>query len=98
MNSADGQFRHPGNANICFKGFIAQDILQILQPKLAASTGSACTTGITELSYVLKALGLSSDDVEGSIRFSLGFETTDSEIDEAVELIQDALSRLSYGT
>lgn len=87
--------RHPGNANITFNGFSAHDILQTLQPHLAASTGSACTTGIPEPSHVLKAIGLSGEDAEASIRFSLGFDTTDRDVTQAVGLIGDALERLS---
>ena len=45
MNGPKGERRHPGNANIAFCGFEAQEILGALQPKLAASTGSACTSG-----------------------------------------------------
>ena len=87
--------RHPGNANICFSRFSAHDILNVLQPHLAASTGSACTSGIPEPSYVLKAIGLTNDDAEASIRFSLGFGTSDQDIDEAVNLIGSALERIS---
>ena len=95
LNGPTGELRHPGNANICFEGFFAQDILQVLQPRLAASTGSACTSGIPEPSHVLKAIGLSPEDAEASIRFSLGFDTTDADIDDAVNLIDNALSKLS---
>lgn len=86
--------RHPGNANICFHEFSAHEILQALQPHLAASTGSACTTGIPEPSHVLKAIGLTSDEAEASIRFSLGFDTTDDDVIQAVELIGSTLDRL----
>ena len=95
LNGPTGKSRHPGNANVCFEGFFAQDILQVLQPHLAASTGSACTSGIPEPSHVLKAIGLSPEDAEASIRFSLGFDTTDTDIDDAVNLIDNALNTLS---
>ena len=95
LNGPTGESRHPGNANICFEGFFAQDILQVLQPHLAASTGSACTSGIPEPSHVLKAIGLPPEDAEASIRFSLGFDTTDTDIDDAVNLIDNALVKLS---
>ena len=65
-------WRHPGNANVCFEGCDAQDILGVLQPRLAASTGAACTTGIPEPSHVLRALGLTDAQSDGSIRFSFG--------------------------
>ncbi len=94
LNGASGNDRHPGNANICFHGFSAHDILQTLQPHLAASTGSACTTGIPEPSHVLRAIGLEGSEAEASVRFSLGFHTTDSDIDEAVCLIRKTLERI----
>ena len=75
--------------------FSAHDILSTLQPRLAASTGAACTTGIPEPSHVLKAIGLGTDDVESSVRFSLGFGTTDEDVDEAVSLVEETLTKLS---
>lgn len=87
--------RHPGNANLRFEGFGAQDILRTLQPRLAASTGSACTSGIPEPSHVLRSIGHSADQAESSIRFSLGRYTTEEDVEEAVALIRDALVQLS---
>jgi cysteine desulfurase len=95
VNGAAASDRHPGNANLQFHGFSAFDILNTLQPNLAASTGSACTSGIAEPSHVLKAIGLTTSEAESSIRFSLGFETTDAEISRAMELVRDTLERLS---
>lgn len=95
VNGPDGQFRHPGNANIRFLGFAAQDILAALQPHVAASTGSACTSGIPEPSHVLRAIGLSYDEAESSVRFSLGFATGDDDIDEAVDRVNGVLQKLS---
>ena len=98
--SLTGSIKHPfrtadGNANIRFTDFSAEDILSALQPHLAASTGSACTSGIPEPSHVLRAIGLSGEEVESSIRFSLGFGTTDADLEEAVRLITEALTRLA---
>ena len=92
---SEGEARHPGNASICFLGFSAHDILGALQPRLAASTGSACTSGIPEPSHVLRAIGLDSDDAEASVRFSLGFGTTDKDVEQAVGLIEEVLVKLS---
>ena len=71
MNGPTGDLRHPGNANLRFRGLIAQDILGTLQPHLAASTGAACTSGIPEPSHVLGALGFSAAEAHSSIRFQL---------------------------
>ena len=95
LNGPDSESRHPGNANICFSGFSAHDILIALQPRLAASTGSACASGIEEPSHVLRAIGLSVEDANSSIRFSLGFDTADEDIEDALELIDDTLSKLT---
>lgn len=95
LNGPTGQNRHPGNANIRFTNFSAHDILSALQPYLAASMGSACTSGIPEPSHVLKAIGLNGDEAESSVRFSLGFGTSDEDIEEAVRLLEEALVRLS---
>ena len=95
LNGPQGQVRHPGNANIRFPDFSAYDILSALQPHLAASTGSACTSGIPEPSHVLRAIGLNGEEAESSIRFSLGFDTTDADLEEAVRLITEALTRLT---
>lgn len=69
--------------------------LGALQPRLAASTGSACSTGIPEPSHVLRAIGLSEQQAESSIRFSLGRETTDQDVSEAIKLIDQVLTELA---
>lgn len=95
LNGPTGNARHPGNANLRFPGFDAQDILTVLQPRVAASTGSACTSGEVRASHVLEAIGLTTEEAESSVRFSMGRFTTDDEIDEAVALIAEVLQTLS---
>ena len=87
--------RHPGNASVCFHGFIAAEILGALQPHVAASTGSACTSGIPEPSHVLRAMGFDGEDADSCIRFSLGFETTDEDVEQAIRLIAEVLGQLA---
>lgn len=94
VNGPKGETRHPGNANIRFTGLVAQDVLGALQPRIAASTGSACTSGIIEPSHVLTAIGLNRDDTESSVRFSLGFDTSERDVEESIGLIDEALKRL----
>ncbi|MCF6254661.1 MAG: cysteine desulfurase, partial [Thiomicrorhabdus sp.] len=79
--------RHPGNLNIRFPGYKSQDFLQSLQPNIAASTGSACNSGVEAPSYVLDAIGLSSDAAAECIRFSFGLNQSAEEIMEAVQII-----------
>ena len=95
INGAVGDRRHPGNANAGFDGFVAQDILGALQPRLAASTGSACASGLPEPSHVLRALGLTAAQSDASIRFSFGRFTTDDEIERSAHLVLKALDSLS---
>ena len=90
----DSEYRHPGNASICFHGFSAHEILGTLQPRIAASTGSACTSGFPEPSHVLRALGLNGDDADATVRFSLGLGTTDEDVDNAVIIIEQVLEEL----
>jgi cysteine desulfurase len=92
VNAADTP-RHPGNLNIRFEGHDAQDILATVQPNLAASTGSACASGVPEPSHVLLAIGLSEPQAESTIRFSLGRFSTQEDVEVAVRLLRDALSR-----
>lgn len=86
--------RHPGNANIRLEGLRAADVLSFVQPQLAASTGSACTSGIPEPSHVLRAIGLTRAEAELSIRFCVGRYTTEADIDAAVAILDDAARRL----
>lgn len=95
VNGPTTNHRHPGNANIRFDGFDARDIIASLQPKLAASTGAACSSGIPEPSHVLRALGLTAEQSEASIRFSFGRFTTDDEVKNAATLVATALSNLA---
>jgi cysteine desulfurase len=87
--------RHPGNANVRFEGFAAHDILGALQPRIAASTGAACSSGMTEPSHVLRAIGMSEREAEGAIRFSLGRFTTAADIEDALGIISGALASLA---
>lgn len=86
--------RHPGNANLRFDGYEAESILANLQPALAASTGAACTSGTSEPSHVLRAMGLSTEESEASIRFSFGRFTTHHEITAAANLVLQTLQVL----
>lgn len=89
-----GSLRHPGNANLSFETLDANQLLAMLQPKLAASTGSACTSGSLEPSYVLTAIGLSYEEASSSIRFSFGSDASETQAFDAAKMIADALLRL----
>jgi cysteine desulfurase len=61
---------------------------------IAASTGSACTSGSTEVSHVLAAMGYPADEARGAVRLSLGRTTTDGEVDEAATVGPTVIRRL----
>lgn len=96
LNGPPGETRHPGNANLRFHGFSAQDVLSALQPRLAASTGAACSSGMPEPSHVLLAIGLSPREASASIRFSFGRLTNRQEVVGAQGLLRRALAGLRF--
>lgn len=65
---------------------------------IAASTGSACTTGSTEPSHVLTALGYPDEEARGSLRLTIGRTTTDEEIERAAELIPQTIANMRSAT
>lgn len=91
FNGRDAR-RHPGNTNVSFIGRDGRHLLQLLQPEIAASSGSACASGTIEPSHVLKAMGLSGEEANASVRFSLGRFSTGNEIDLALKVIEQALA------
>ena len=83
-----GAPRLPNTSNIAFPGLDGQVLLMALDlAGVACSVGSACTSGSTELSPTLLAMGLPKSIVGSSLRFSLGATTTAAEIDEAIHRI-----------
>jgi cysteine desulfurase len=61
---------------------------------VAVSTGSACTTGSTEVSHVLAAMGYPDEEARGSLRLSLGRTTTETEVDEAIRIVPTVIRRV----
>jgi cysteine desulfurase len=82
--------RHPGNACVRVEGVDASDLLSALQPRIAASTQSACASGTLEPSPVLLAMGLPYEAARECIRFSFGRFSDASQIEEAIEVIAQA--------
>jgi cysteine desulfurase len=64
---------------------------------IAASVGSACTSGSTEVSHVLSAMGYPEEEARGALRLTLGRTTTEAEIDEAVRIVPDVLATMRLG-
>ena len=65
---------------------------------IACSVGSACTTGATELSHVLTAMGYPEDEARGALRLSLGRTTTDEEITTAIDAVPRVLVSMRRAT
>jgi len=61
---------------------------------VAASSGSACTTGSLEPSHVLTAMGYKPEESHGSLRFSLGKDTTEEEIDYLIKVLPEIVEKL----
>lgn len=83
--------RHPGCLHIRFQGVDASRLLLKLQPTLAVSTGSACTSGIIGPSHVLLALGMDPTEASECVRFSIGRFTTTEEVDFAAKTVVDVI-------
>jgi cysteine desulfurase len=88
--------RLPNNLNLCVAGIDAEDLLAEL-PELALATGAACASAKAEPSPVLRALGLSDEEIQGSIRIGLGRTTTAAEVELAIERLIRAVQRLRAG-
>jgi len=81
--------RVPNTTNICFEYTESASMLMALDLKgLACSSGSACQSGSAEASHVLLAMGLPQDKAHASLRFSLGYQTTEEEIKKAFAILE----------
>ena len=90
-----GASRVPNTTNIRFDHIEGESLVIALDLKgLAVSTGAACSSGAIEPSHVLIAMGLRPEQARGSIRFSLGKQTTQADVDFALNLIPGTVSRL----
>jgi cysteine desulfurase len=83
------EYRLPGVSSLTFGGTPADAMLAAM-PAVAASEGSACATGALEPSRVLLAMGLTREEADCTIRFSLGYATTIDDIDRAVSYVTEA--------
>jgi cysteine desulfurase len=84
----------PHLLNVSFEGVEGESLLAAVRGRIAVSTGSACTSASQQPSYVLRALGRSNILSESSLRFGLGRFTADGDIDTAVSVVAEAVSRL----
>jgi cysteine desulfurase len=94
VNGADAP-RVANTTNLSFDSIDGEAMVIALDLKgLAVSTGAACSSGAIEPSHVLLAMGTGADRARASIRFSLGKQNTDEEIDYAIGLVPETVARL----
>jgi cysteine desulfurase len=85
----------PGHCHLRFAGVEQEELLVLLDREgVYASAGSACASGAVEPSHVLVSMGVSAVDASSAIRFSLGYTTTQAEVDRAVDVAASAVRRL----
>jgi cysteine desulfurase len=90
--------RLANNASFLAEGVEGGDLVAGLDLEgVEASTGSACTTGSTEPSHVLLAMGIGADRAHGSLRLSAGRDTTASDVDRALDATRTVVARLREG-
>ena len=87
--------RLPGNVNVSFEFIEGESLLLYLDMEgVAASSGSACTSGALDPSHVLMAIGLPHEIAHGSLRLSLSVYNTEEEVDKTIEALKSVVNRL----
>lgn len=87
--------RLPGNVNFSFAGIDATALLVLLEEEgICASAGSACNTGQTRISHVIEAIRVPEDYAAGSVRFTMGRETTKRDVDACVDALKRSVTIL----
>jgi cysteine desulfurase len=90
--------RLPGLLSVLVHGLDGADLVHALDlAGLCCSTGSACTTGSTEPSHVLTAMGYPADEARGALRLSLGRLTSDADIEIAIPILREVIARQREG-
>lgn len=93
--NGDPTHRLPNNVNVCFKYIEGETLLLLLNEKhIYASAGSACASGSLEPNHVLTAIGIPHEDAYGSLRLTIGPETTLEDVDEVVDLMKPIIAHL----
>lgn len=93
--NGDRTSRLPGNVNFCFEGIEGESMLLLLDDKgIACSSGSACTSGSLDPSHVLLAIGRPHEVAHGSLRLSLGEDTTEEDVDTIIQAVTEVVTYL----
>ncbi|HEX2039246.1 MAG TPA: cysteine desulfurase family protein [Acidimicrobiales bacterium] len=95
VETGDRAAKVPGNCHMRFPGTESEALLLLLDEHgVCASAGSACASGAIEPSHVLTAMGLSREEALSSVRFSLGWTSSDADVDLALRVVPEAVERL----
>ena len=98
LNGETGKERQnkvPGSCHLCFAGIESEALLFLLeQENIFASAASSCSSGAQEPSHVLAAMGYQRELARGSLRLSLGYKNTQSDVDKVVEVLPNTINRL----
>jgi cysteine desulfurase len=87
----------PGHLHVCFEGIEREELLLALSERgICASGGSSCASGALEPSYVLAAMGVPDALVRGAIRFTLGHDTTEADVERALATIPGVIAALRH--
>ena len=93
--NGDAVKRLPGNVNFCFEGIEGESLLLMLDDLgIAASSGSACTSGSLDPSHVLLAIGRPHEVAHGSLRLTINEHNTEEEIDYMIESVTQVVEKL----
>lgn len=93
--NGDREHRLPGNVSFCFEGIEGESLLLMLDMNgVAASSGSACTSGSLDPSHVLLSIGLPHEVAHGSVRLSLGDYNTDEDVEHILSVLPGIVERL----
>lgn len=99
VSPGDRSRRTPGTVQVCVPGVDREALLFLLdEAGVAASWGASCASGASEPSHVLAAMGISPDLARGALRLSMGWTTTESDVDAVLAVVPAAVERLRGGS
>ncbi|CAB4556531.1 unannotated protein [freshwater metagenome] len=85
----------PGSCHVCIDGVDSESLLLLLEAEgVLASAGSSCASGAREASHVLTALGVAEESAQGAVRFWLGWDSTQGDVDVALRAVPAAVKRV----
>jgi cysteine desulfurase len=95
VETAPEATRTAGTCHLCIRGVESEELLYLIEKRgVFASAASSCSSGAMESSHVLAAIGVPADLVGGSLRLSLGYSSTDADVDLALRVVPEAVERL----